>query len=88
MTTHFSFKAFIPNPDFRVYDYSQLDINYTNTVYIPENSDLEFILPPGMISFAFINNIFIGSSPVTNATLATLNNGLTGRVTVKQNIPP
>jgi hypothetical protein len=88
MTTHLSFKAFIPNPDFRVYDYTRLDINYSNTVYIPENSSLEFILPPGVISFAFINNISIGSSTVTNANLATLNNGLTGRVTVKQNIPP
>jgi hypothetical protein len=50
---------------------------------------LEFILPPGVISFDFTGKITINFLDVLNATLdKNFPGGLTGRVTVKQDIAP
>ena len=89
MTKHISFKASLLNPDFKVYESAALMISYTNDVYIPENSILEFILPPGVILFDFTGKITINSVDVLNATLdKNFAGGLTGQITLKQDIAP
>ncbi len=89
MTKHFSFKGGLLNNDFIVYDMASLTITYTNDVYIPENTALQFVLPSAVYSFDFVGNISINTVNVTNATFdKSFAGGLTGQVTIRQSISP
>ena len=68
MTKHFSFRGGLLKNDFIVYELATLTITYTNDVYIPENTALQFVLPSAVYSFDFVGNISINTVNVTNAT--------------------
>lgn len=89
MTKHFSFRGGLLTNDFIVYELATLTITFTNDVYIPENTALQFVLPSAVYSLDFVGNISINTVNVTNATYdKSFAGGKTGQVTIRQNISP
>ncbi len=89
MSRHYSFKGSLVTNDFTVYSLATVTISYTNDVYIPTNTALQFILPTSVYSFDFTSNITINGVNVTNATFdKNFSGGKTGQVTIKQDITP